>query len=243
MRKPLCIGLILGLLTVAGSAAAQYPPPPPPPGYGAPPPAYGYGAPRPQAFGGPGTLAISSDMNLALQGCSGCASPVTLGYGPLGNLANSSGWLFTLAPAADYFVIQGLSIGAQISYTHAHTNLSGTGIGSSSSTTADTDLFGIGARVGYNIPIMDLLSWWPKVGIVFTNASTTGNLSGNTFDLQLYAPLLLHLAPHFFAGLGPNLQTDLSASASASGVSQTNVPKATSYGLLFTIGGWTVPAG
>ena len=241
MRKPLCIGLILGLLTVAGSAAAQYPPPPPPPaGYGG---GYGGYAPRPvQTFGGPGTLAISSDMNLALQGCSGCASPVTLGYGPLGNTANSSGWLFTLAPAADYFVIQGLSIGAQIAYTHVHTNLS-TGTGSSSSTTADTDLFGIGARVGYNIPIMDLLSWWPKVGIVFTNVSTTGNLSGNTFDLQLYAPLLLHLAPHFFAGLGPNLQTDLSASASASGVSAPSVPKATSYGLLFTIGGWTVPGG
>ena len=81
------------------------------------------------------------------------------------------------------------------------------------------------------------------MGLVFTNVSASGNVSGNTFDFQLYAPVLLHLAPHFFAGLGPNLQTDLSASASASGVSVPNVPKETSYGLLFTIGGWTVPGG
>jgi hypothetical protein len=179
-----------------------------------------------QAFGGPGTLAISSDMNLGFFG-----SSVSEGGG--------SSWTFLLAPAADYFIIQGLSLGGQISYRHDHGSSTGTG---GKSTSTDTDTFGIGPRIGYNIPINDYLSFWPKVGLIFTDLATSG-ASGNTFDVQVYAPLLLHLAPHFFAGLGPGVQTDLTASASSGGVSVPNPPKTTSYGLYFTIGGWTVPGG
>ena len=113
---------------------------------------------------------------------------------------------------------------------------------SSTSTAVDSDTFGIGPRVGYNIPISDLFSFWPKVALIYTDKTTSG-ASGSTFDVQLYAPVLLHLAPHFFAGLGPQIQTDLTASASAAGVSAPTVPKTTSYGLYFTIGGWTVPGG
>jgi hypothetical protein len=237
MKKPLFMALVLGLLTAGGSAMAQYPYPPPPP------PAPGYGAPRPvQQFGGPGTLAISSDMNLALQGCSGCASPTNIGYGAGNNAANSSGWVLTLAPAADYFVIQGLSLGAQIVYAHTHMS-SSSGVAGSSSTSTDGDLFGIGARVGYNIPITDLISFWPKAGLLFDTVSSTGSFSANAFDVFVYAPFLLHLAPHFFAGLGPQIQTDITSSQSEAGHSNPSPPKQTSYGILFTIGGWTVPAG
>jgi len=247
MKKALALGLVLGVFTVAGSAAAQYPygPPPPPapgspppPAYGAPPPpaygappqpAYGYAPPRPvQTFGGPGTLAISSDMNLGF-------------YGQSVSNNGGSSWTFLLAPAADYFVIQGLSIGAQISYEHDHTSGGGSTNGSSgSSSSTDTDTFGIGPRIGYNIPITDLFSFWPKVALIFTDTAGKG-YSANTFDVQVYAPVLLHLAPHFFMGLGPQIQTDLTASESAAGQSINNPPKTTSYGLYFTIGGWTVP--
>jgi hypothetical protein len=237
MKQPLFYGLILGLVTGAGSAAAQYPPagypPPPPPG------GYGYPTQRPaQVFGGPGTLAISSDFNLGFTGQS------VSNNGP-------STWTFTLAPAADYFVIQGLSIGGQVAYAHSHSSLTDA---AGTSTTNDQDTFGIGARIGYNIPISDFLSFWPKVGLIFNVVSgnfggtgtTTGannGYSGNAFDVQVYAPLLLHLAPHFFMGLGPGVQTDLTASQSQGGQSSTNPSKTTSYGLYFTIGGWTVPAG
>jgi hypothetical protein len=226
MNKPLFLALVSGMVTAAGSAMAQYPyppPPPPPPGYGAP----AYGAARVQQFGGPGTLAISSDMNLGFYG-----SSVTEGGG--------SSWTFLLAPAADYFVIQGLSLGGQISYSHTHGSSPSSATGGS--TSSDTDSFGIGPRVGYNIPINDYLSFWPKVGLIFTDEALKG-ASGNTFDVQVYAPLLLHLAPHFFAGLGPGIQTDLTASANSGGVSVPHPPKTTSYGLYFTIGGWTVPGG
>jgi hypothetical protein len=223
VKKPLFLALVSTLFTATSAAVAQYPlPPPPPPGYG------GY-APRPvQTFGGPGTLAISSDMNLGFAG-----SSTTEGGG--------STWTFILAPAADYFVIQGLSVGGQISYSHIHSSVGGTSP-TGGSTSIDVDAFGIGPRIGYNIPIGDLLSFWPKVGLIYTDMATKGG-SGSTFDVQLYAPLLLHLAPHFFVGLGPGIQTDLTASQSSAGVSNPNPPKTTSYGLYFTIGGWTVPAG
>jgi hypothetical protein len=247
MQKRIFLGWVAGMLTVASSAAAQYPYPPPPP----PSPAYAYGYSRPaQTFGGPGTLAISSDMNLSFEGCSNCADPTQLALGPANNAAHTNGWVFTVAPAADYFVIQGLSIGGQIAYSHGHSSV--TGVNGAPSTSSDANVFGIGARVGYNIPIGDLFSFWPKVGLVFLTASGSASdsttavndtTSGNVLDLQIYAPLLLHLAPHFFVGLGPNLQTDLTASASVNSASVPNPPKETSYGLLFTIGGWTVPAG
>jgi len=228
MKNPLFLALVSSIVTVGGSALAQYPNPPPPP----PSPGYGYGYPaaRPvQTFGGPGTLAISSDMNLGFYGSS---------------ISNNGGstWTFVLAPAVDYFIIQGLSLGGQISYSHTHASTGGGTTGTGGSTSADVDAFGIGPRIGYNIPINDYLSFWPKVGLIFSDLSTKG-ASGNTFDVQLYAPVLLHLAPHFFAGLGPGIQTDLTASASAGGVSAPNPPKTTSYGLYFTIGGWTVPGG
>jgi hypothetical protein len=225
LNKPVFLALVGTMFTAAGSAAAQYPYPPPP----APPqPGYGY-APRPvQTFGGPGTLAISNDMNLGF-------------YGSSISDNGGSSWTFTLAPAADYFVIQGLSLGAQVVYTH--TNVSGPSAeGSTTSTTTNTDTFGIGPRVGYNIPINDLLSFWPKLALIYTDIAMTG-ASGSTFDIQLYAPLLLHLAPHFFVGLGPKIQTDLTASANYAGTNVPNPPKTTSYGLYFTIGGWTVPGG
>ena len=221
MKERIFVAGAIGMVTAAGSAAAQAP-------YTAqaPPPGYGY-APRPvQSFGGPRTLAISSDMNLELGGQS------TNNGGP-------SSWTFVVAPAADYFVIRGLSLGGQIAFTHTHLReTDDTGI----VTSTDGNTFSFGARVGYDLPLGDLLSFWPKAGLAFDVSSLAG-VNGNAIDVIVYAPLLLHLAPHFFVGLGPGLQSDLTASASQNGQSLTNPPKTTSYGLYFTIGGWTVPAG
>jgi len=226
IKKPLFLAMVTSMVTAGGSAMAQYPYPPPPPPPPTPP-GYGYPSRPVQAFGGPGTLAISSDMNLGF-------------FGSSTSEGGGSSWTFLLAPAADYFVIQGLSVGGQISYAHAHSG--GTTTGTTTSSSSDTDTFGIGPRIGYNIPIGDLLSFWPKLALIFTDVAGSG-YSYNTFDVQLYAPLLLHLAPHFFVGLGPQIQTDLAVSANSAGQSVKDPPKTTSYGLYFTIGGWTVPGG
>jgi hypothetical protein len=54
----------------------------------------------------------------------------------------------------------------------------------------------------------------------------------------VFAPFLLHPVKHFFFGIGPFVQTDLTSSYSVGGVSATNAPKATEYGLMFDLGGW-----
>jgi hypothetical protein len=225
MHKPIFIGLTLGILTAAGVAAAQYPPPPPPaPGYGYPPPG-GFPAPRAR-FGNQGVFAFSNDMDLSFVGHT---------TSPPGGGDSSSGWTLSLKPSLDYFVIQGLSIGGFVEWTH--TNSSSPSSTGGSSTTLNGDTFGIGPRVGYNIPIVDAVSWWPLVSAIYSSTSFSDNTSRNAFTLGIYAPFLYHPVSHFFMGLGPVLATDVSANASAGGVSGSG-PKTTTYGLQFTIGGW-----
>jgi len=231
MHKPTFCALVIGLVTVAGVAAAQYPPAPPPGGYYPPP--GGFVAPRPH-FGNAGQLAFSQDMNFALGGQS-TSIPNNTGDNP-------SEWGVTLRPSVDYFVIQGLSVGGFLEYAHASVSIPnslGTG-GGSGSTTTTTDTFGIGARVGYNIPIADSFSIWPLLGLGFTTSSQTGDVGSNAFTLSIFAPFLWHPVTHFFMGIGPQLSTDLAAQQSANGQSAAG-NKVTTYGLQFVIGGWFVP--
>jgi len=139
----------------------------------------------------------------------------------------------SLAPAADYFVIENLSIGGSVGLYY-----------SKSGETSGTR-FTIGPRVGYNFEVSRLLSVWPKLGLNYAHTGSnapqivnpdTGTLSGdddnNAIALSLFAPVMLHPAPHFFAGLGPFLETDLSGDN-----------RATSWGVKLTMGGWINPNG
>jgi hypothetical protein len=233
MHKPIASAVVLGMLTMTATAVAQYPPalPAPP----APAPVYGYPPPMPPRprFGTAGQLAIANDANTDLIGQS---------------FDNNGGshWELTLRPAADYFVIQGLSVGGFFEYSHSSTSTPPGPL--NMSTTVTNDTVGLGARVGYNIPFSDALSFWPKAGILFAHASNananaaptasgvTAPNAGNVLTLLLFAPFVYHPVSHFFLGLGPTLSTDVSSSPT-NGVSG-NSPKATTYGLAFTIGGW-----
>ncbi len=205
MRKLIFFGLALGLVTFGGVAAAQYPaqplpPPPAPPTYGYPAPAP-VPAPRPR-FGNAGELVISSDANLGLTG--------QVDGGVNGSPA-TSGWTLTLHPSADYFVIQGLSVGAFVDFTHTEYDQENqtNGIANGTGTTAfNTNRFGVGPRVGYNIPIVDWISVWPTLGLAFAATGQTGGVNGTAWTLVLSAPFLYHLATHFFVGLGPFLSAD-----------------------------------
>jgi hypothetical protein len=228
MRKLFSLGLALGMVTAAGSAAAQYPPPPPPPpgggyGYAPPPPMMGGGGQ--QRFGDQGQLVISNDANVSLIGTS------TSNSGP-------STLTFTVQPALDYFVIPNLSIGGFVLFTHA-----GESSGGPASTSQSSNAYGVGARVGYNIGITDTISFWPKLALLFDGSSTSppngaAGTSTSAFDVQIFAPFLLHPVKHFFFGLGPFVQTDLTSSYSTGGASANNPPKTTEYGLMFDLGGW-----
>ncbi len=179
--------------------------------------AFAQGAPGDE-FGHAGQLAIQADLQLHLEGNS---------YSDNGG----SGSDILIQPAADYFVIDHLSVGGAVILDIASYNNNGHG--------STTTTFGIAPRVGYNIPIVDRLSFWPDLFISYSAASTSNNgPSDDVFALGVFAPVLFHPVPHFFVGLGPNLSTELSHSHSDGGQNVNNYPKLTQYGIMSTIGGW-----
>lgn len=140
---------------------------------------------------------------------------------------DDSSTTFVLRPGVDYFLINRLSLGAFF------------GVQSQSQAGGSSTTFGIGPRVGYDIPFSDRFSIWPRVGFSY-NATTVkvdaqnvgginipgSSTSNNAMALNVFAPFLFH-TNHYFAGLGPALDTDLSGDA-----------KATTFALRVTLGGW-----
>jgi hypothetical protein len=153
-----------------------------------------------------------------------------------------SGTAFGLAPAIDYFVTTGLSLGVNglvevINPAH-----------SSNTTGGSATAFGVAPRVGYNLPLSDTVSFWPKLYFGYTTLSSSASGNGsnvsvgfNDTSLGIFAPILFHPVPHFFIGIGPNFSTQLSnnATLSLAGMSQSqSQPKVTQIGLQATLGGW-----
>jgi hypothetical protein len=117
----------------------------------------------------------------------------------------------TVQPALDYFIINGVSVGGVVGY-----NYSG---GSTPVTTID-----VGARAGFNQGISEHFGLWPTLGVDVAH-QTVNKASTTTEHLEVYAPFLCHLVPHFLLGVGPFLGYQLDG-------------KDTEYGLDFVIGGW-----
>jgi hypothetical protein len=160
-------------------------------------------------FGNQGELALSSDAAILIDHSSQGRTRIQL------------------APALDYFIIKNLSIGGTISLAYTKFSL------------GSETIVGIGPRVGYNLMLSDLMSIWPKIGFSYTHSnssvgtavgpSTTLSTSkdGDAISLNLFVPFMFHPAEHFFVGLGPFLDADLSGSN-----------KVTVYGIKLTLGGW-----
>ncbi|MET0390285.1 MAG: hypothetical protein ABW321_30215 [Polyangiales bacterium] len=156
-------------------------------------------------FGLKGQLAFSSDNTLNI------------------TRTSEDSTYIAFAPAADYFIIDGFSIGGTL------------GIDYSNVRDADTTRFTIGPRVGYNLSFTNMLGIWPKLGFAFAHSSTSVDVDDNTevstsnsaIALNLFVPVMFHPVTHFFLGLGPYLDTDLSGDN-----------RVTQYGVKLTVGGW-----
>lgn len=203
----------LGLL-IASSAAAQEATRPAEEGTRTTLPAVAAASPSGR-FGTKGQIAISSDAGLSIS------------HSSVSGQSGSTTELI-LRPAVDYFVGQNLSIGGFLGLDYTTT--------SGSSTTS----FSIGPRIGYNLPLGDRWSIWPKAGLSFASTavkidSTTVNgvvmpsssTSNTAIALNLFVPVMFHPAEHFFLGFGPALDTDLSGDN-----------KTTIIAGRLTIGGW-----
>jgi hypothetical protein len=181
-------------------------------------------------FGGAGQLVISDDQPIGFvfaavisaPSAPGSNSAASFEYGTVGR-GGGSGIDFSLSPAADFFVVEGLSVGADVFFgtaTPPH------GITETS--------WGIAPRVGYNLWLCDTISFWPKAYFGYA-AFSAGNNDGNinSSGVGIFAPFLFHPVPHFFLGIGPNFFTQLS-----NNVQNQSEAKATQVGVQATFGGW-----
>lgn len=162
-------------------------------------------------FGLRGQLAVSSDTGLSISNTS------------ISGIDGSSTTLL-LRPAVDYFVANSISVGGFL------------GLEYTSAPGGSTTAFSIGPRVGYNIPLSERYSLWPKLGFSFASTSqSTDDVAGvdgddetsTSIQLNLFAPFMFHPVEHFFIGFGPAFDVDLSGDS-----------KATTIAARLTLGGW-----
>jgi hypothetical protein len=157
-------------------------------------------------FGGKGQLAILAEAGVVFSHTS-----ISDGGG--------SSTTFVLRPALDYFIIDHVSLGFF------------TGVDYAKAAGASKTTYGIGPRIGYDIPFTPRFSVWPKVGFSFNSTTLktdTPPLSDSTsgIALNLFAPVMFH-TNHYFVGFGPALDVDLSGDL-----------KATTFAVRLNVGGW-----
>lgn len=211
--------LIAGAVSFSFSAAAQPRDPDPPRSPSGPsgPVAPDVARNSPSGrFGGKSQIAVSSDAGFSIGNTS--VSGV-----------DGSTTTLVLRPAVDYFVADYISIGGFLGLDYTSTP------GGSNTT------FSIGPRVGYNVPLSERFSLWPKVGFSFASTSQdqsdtqlpdgqtvdTNDESNTSIQLNIFAPFMFHAVEHFFVGLGPAFDLDLSGDN-----------KATTIAARLTLGGW-----
>lgn len=131
-----------------------------------------------------------------------------------------------VTPTLLYLATDHLVLGADFAFRSA--SFSG---GGSSITQWGADL--IGGAVFSLAPRVSVLIL-PSVGFLTTSS---GSNSRTAVAVGGTVPLLVHLAPHFFVGLGPQLSAEITASQSVNGVSA-NTAKLTTFGFQVFLGGW-----
>jgi len=136
------------------------------------------------SFGAAGQIVISSDF------------AADIGYTSVSGPGDR--FLIDLRPSLDYFLKENLSLGGSVY------------LGTAFQRGDDPLLVGVGIRGGYNISLNESVSVWPKLGLAVVNSDNFDNFGDRTFlEVSLSAPFLVHLAPHFFLGAGPELITQL----------------------------------
>jgi len=224
MRRSLAVMTMLALTSLAGAAGAQPAGAPPPVPEGAPATPVAAAAPAAAGaediaagFGLPGQIAISGDLQ---------ASFVHESQSAVGGGSSSSVTVVSITPSLDYFVAPNVSVGGALQITHGD-------FGSGSGTVTGIGLL---ARAGYNLHLAPMLSFWPQLQLGYVHQSFSGggaSASGYTVPLAIFAPLLVHITQHLFAGIGPIFSTDL-----ISKVQSNDASKATDIGISSLVGGY-----
>jgi hypothetical protein len=159
----------------------------------------------PNGFGAMGQVSIASDFGISFI-----------------HFSDAEFSELDLEPALDYFIAPNLSVGGKVRFDYRK-NKGGS-----------TSALGLGPRVGYQLPLGDMFSVFPKVGFFFEHvgSSATGapSTSYNLLSLSIDVPFLWHPVPHFFIGIGPTLFANIAGATSG----QRDVQ----FGLVSTVGGF-----
>lgn len=168
-----------------------------------------------EVLGEAGQIAISGDLQLQVS--------QTKQKPPEGDAPDAETTI-RIVPALDYFVVEGVSVGFTVAYLwqkQGDTKASGLGIGPS---------------VGYALPLGEKLAFWPKLGIAYLKVNAEDgeeSLSGSKLMIDLFAPLAIQPAEHFFIGIGPGFSTDLSSKMEGE-----DANKSTTVGVGSQVGGY-----
>lgn len=161
-----------------------------------PPPAASGGGGLGQGFGEQGQIAISGEANAFF------------------TKTNHAGWTAAISPALDYFVIPSVSVGGSVTLL----------IGDNSTTG-----IGVAGRAGYNLNFTEQLGLWPIAGIGYAHVSSGSGTTSSSVSATVahfYVPVLYHIIPHVFAGLGPFYDLKVAGDGN------------NTYGIRSTVGGW-----
>jgi len=183
-------------------------------------------------FGERGQLSIDESAGLAIIGSNYSSS-------------EASSIAVSIVPALDYFVVESFSIGGFIYLRYEHSK-SYRLMEDRSSDLIENELsyIGLGPRIGYNVTFGDSFSWYIKLGVSYgilqRNSQIVADLpildsTERIVAFNGFAPLLAHVATHFYIGFGPSLYTEVSHSY---GSNSSNDTKETRIGAQLTVGGW-----
>lgn len=140
------------------------------------------------------------------------------------------------SPGALFFFTDNVAVGAQLDLTYLSYSVP------DSTTQVSATSFGIAPTLALNVPIAERVSFLPALGVRI-GSSTPFSIVGASHEtqtrvtVQAFAPMLFHVAPHFFLGAGPVFSLDVYASNLSSGA-RSGAPKTTSFGAQSIIGGW-----
>jgi hypothetical protein len=119
--------------------------------------------------------------------------------------------------AGDYFVINHLSVGAALGYSHwSRSN----NTPPNPATTVSGDAFTFAPRAGYAIAFNDMIGIWPRAGFTYQSFSDAAQ-SAHDFAFTLEAPFTFQLIPHVIFWGGPTLDLGLSGSTSVQNLNGT----------------------
>jgi hypothetical protein len=199
-RAAVGIALVLAVVTAPRAARAQELAPPTA-ATSAPSGGTASASPPASSFGMAGTWVVSVQSFNA-----GSATPSFF----FAKQASGGSRLF-IQPGLDYFIGNGISVGGVVGFGYT-------------SGSPNTTVVNLGARAGFNQGLTEHVSFWPTIGVDGSYIHNTG--SSSTAALEVFAPFLYHVGPHFFLGAGPFLSYLVKGGPD------------TEYGLDFVIGGW-----